>query len=505
MTRTKTRALANWPNNAVSVLDFGAMGDGVTDDTAAIRSAIDYVLANRIGTLLLPAGTYLTEPIILDNIRNINFEGVGTKDPSYADTVITPVSTCVDLVQLKSTAYVNFTGIKFDARSKVTGQLVNCFAASTSGQAYGVLWTKFRNCVFHCGDGDSVLPEGMVKATNTGELTFESCYFKGGKVVDGVQGSRSLHLGDDNPSNPDGGGTPFGTGGVQQLRMVDCNIQGDIYRNNVRFASYSNLNLYAKVHAGNYMARFACDPDNSKVGNEVIDTLLCDNFSTGLYSGRLISGAKQGGGGLTITNSQPAGYSLLVDVYIGDLRFNNNRPLLLGSGPRTVIKMRDTAGELFCSGNDLSTILDNNTGGSSECSLLEDDRSGNDDVFNGKPLTADVTITPTQSVLFSVPYKSIGTWLKISLQLSFKLTDSSTRLFQFFGRVDGVLKTDAVSYTLTELNETAPYYVEFTYYLDPSDVDQQLEIWGATTNGPAGGTGTLFKDGTKMKVQEVYN
>ena len=30
MTRTNQRALANWPNNAVSVLDFGAVGDGAS-------------------------------------------------------------------------------------------------------------------------------------------------------------------------------------------------------------------------------------------------------------------------------------------------------------------------------------------------------------------------------------------------------------------------------------------------------------------------------------------
>ncbi len=63
MTRTKTRAQANWPNNAVSVLDFGAVGDGVTDDTAAIQAAIDSFgpRANNVESgveLYFPSGNY---------------------------------------------------------------------------------------------------------------------------------------------------------------------------------------------------------------------------------------------------------------------------------------------------------------------------------------------------------------------------------------------------------------------------------------------------------------
>lgn len=58
MTRTKTRALANWPNNTVSVLDFGAVGDGVTDDTVAIQAAINAVSTAGGGTVRIPAGSY---------------------------------------------------------------------------------------------------------------------------------------------------------------------------------------------------------------------------------------------------------------------------------------------------------------------------------------------------------------------------------------------------------------------------------------------------------------
>jgi hypothetical protein len=43
----------------VSVMDFGATGDGVTDDRAACQSAIDAVLAAGGGTVLFPEGTYL--------------------------------------------------------------------------------------------------------------------------------------------------------------------------------------------------------------------------------------------------------------------------------------------------------------------------------------------------------------------------------------------------------------------------------------------------------------
>jgi polygalacturonase len=50
---------------SLNVLDFGAKGDGVTKDTAAIQTALDACAENGGGTVLVPEGVFLTGGIIL--------------------------------------------------------------------------------------------------------------------------------------------------------------------------------------------------------------------------------------------------------------------------------------------------------------------------------------------------------------------------------------------------------------------------------------------------------
>lgn len=59
-----TRTAQAKMRDVVSVKDFGAVGDGVADDTAAINTAIDYLRnTTRGGVLLLPVGTYMVTSI----------------------------------------------------------------------------------------------------------------------------------------------------------------------------------------------------------------------------------------------------------------------------------------------------------------------------------------------------------------------------------------------------------------------------------------------------------
>jgi len=72
-TGAQTRTVESKLRDTVSVKDFGAVGDGVVDDTAAIQAAIDATVAQGGGTVYFPAGTYkVTSVITTPTSRNDN-------------------------------------------------------------------------------------------------------------------------------------------------------------------------------------------------------------------------------------------------------------------------------------------------------------------------------------------------------------------------------------------------------------------------------------------------
>lgn len=75
---TLTPALPSVPDRSFTVTDYGTVGDGKTLDTAALQKAIDTCAAAGGGTVRVPAGTYLTAPLMLASNLNLHLDAGAT-------------------------------------------------------------------------------------------------------------------------------------------------------------------------------------------------------------------------------------------------------------------------------------------------------------------------------------------------------------------------------------------------------------------------------------------
>lgn len=142
-----------------------AVGDGVTDDTAAIQAALNYAIANK-KTLYFPSGTYLTDTIyygVYDYVSQMSILGEGKKS-----TIIKKkTADGLPLLQISDTTATNFTSgltiadITFKgvpgntadvvaAYDMVRSVIERCvFSDGIVGfRSNGGIANEFRNCVF---------------------------------------------------------------------------------------------------------------------------------------------------------------------------------------------------------------------------------------------------------------------------------------------------------------------------------------------------------------------
>jgi len=66
--------LFSQPQKSLSIRDFGAVADGVADNTIAFKSVIEQASKNNGGRINVGAGTYLTGPIYLKSNINLHLE-----------------------------------------------------------------------------------------------------------------------------------------------------------------------------------------------------------------------------------------------------------------------------------------------------------------------------------------------------------------------------------------------------------------------------------------------
>lgn len=175
----------------ISVTDYGAVGDGVADDTAEIQAAIDACFATG-KNLWIPAGTYLVTGLTLNNAvyaNHFSIYGEGRNKTiirKYA-TSSTPVLT-IGATSTIFQANVSIEGITFDGLNSTTAATVRSYDMARSvfsdclfyrgaitHEIVGAVAVQYYNCMFDAGQYGIKL--GWVSGLNStpNELLFNGC------------------------------------------------------------------------------------------------------------------------------------------------------------------------------------------------------------------------------------------------------------------------------------------------------------------------------------------
>lgn len=109
------RTQSNKNLEGISVKDFGAKGDGVTNDTAAFALASAYITAQGGGKLIIPHGTYI--------VGQQTFAGATGKGYAYQAATIMSITNCAKpvVIEFQGAILKMAPGLKFGSFNPVTG------------------------------------------------------------------------------------------------------------------------------------------------------------------------------------------------------------------------------------------------------------------------------------------------------------------------------------------------------------------------------------------------
>jgi len=164
--------------DVVSVKDFGAVGDGVADDTAKIQAAFTHLISVGGGLLLFPAGTYLVSTqITLTNLVNTVVVGVGATIQSNYSTV---AQTNQGVFIITDGNNISFDGLKFvgtQTESWPPDVTYSPPASNFGHQCFRLFGSTSNFCIRNIVSNGmmallSVLPTGGTKSKN---IIVENC------------------------------------------------------------------------------------------------------------------------------------------------------------------------------------------------------------------------------------------------------------------------------------------------------------------------------------------
>ena len=171
---TTARTLAARFADVINVKDFGAVGDGVTDDTSAVQAAVDLAESGGGGVIFFPAGTYLvsTQLTIVD--AAVRFLGAGAEVSILRFSGVNGISISQPTLTLRQPVHL-------DALSFLTDGNGLYDAITLDGQSTTSLATQFiaENCVFRGVSNSTAWRRGIDLTSGSYFSRVAGCYFRG--------------------------------------------------------------------------------------------------------------------------------------------------------------------------------------------------------------------------------------------------------------------------------------------------------------------------------------
>jgi len=389
----------------VSVMDFGAVGDGVTNDTAAIQAAIAAVTpvlpgnpwdlnGNAGGTVYLPQGKYLVSPDSIVVPSWVNLKGAGK-----SSSILFCASAGVTVVSIGTLAtpsyhasivgltifgnYLNVTGLSIYASYWMTNdvEVTKCnhngiyTYSSYTGKAYNTYLMYNATSAGYAG----ILCDGAGIGTGTNDVTFF-----GGSIGNCYDGIRLNN----------GNGIYIDSVSIQSSFRIGVNIQGQA-------TSVTIVNCYFEDNVTTY--------SGSSIYGAFNYVTIQNNYfaNTGAQESKYIAGSAFNGVKIinnTFGNTTPSAYIGLVDESASSVIFLRN--LIEGNaGPSDSIPLFTSALKAFVD-NVLYAVNDYNL---SRVDHLQQYFFQTSNIF-----TYNVTFTPSTSGTITLDSSSnLGAYTKI--------------------------------------------------------------------------------------------
>ncbi len=299
--------LPNIPSRTFTITDppYNAVGDGLTTNTTAIQNAIKDCTTAGGGTILVPAGTFLSGPITLGKSNNLQLASGAVlrmlpfgSYPTNAPAFIT-ASSLTD-VEISGSGSVDGQGPPWLAAFATNGNLVRPVMLNmTKCTRLAVLGVSFTNApTMHLivKNNTSATIQGVTiftsfpsKNTDGIDLAAVGAYVEGDNISDGDDviaigsgGSFSANIFITNCAFGNGHGLSMGSsisGGISNVTVINCSFNGTQYglkgkstrgsgglAQNINYLNVTLTNIQFPISFSSYYPNNPSDPSQDPGG-----------------------------------------------------------------------------------------------------------------------------------------------------------------------------------------------------------------------------------------------